>query len=112
MGIRAKLGAVAVAAAGTVMIAAAPASATEGNIERICNGRVTEYALYSSHTLAYTQKSGSSCAGYAWVRVKTNGTWKKWVSNPDKATIKNSTGNYQASQHKGCETCTPVTLTP
>ncbi|MGA6221175.1 hypothetical protein ACPESV_12720 [Streptomyces umbrinus] len=46
----------------------------------------------------------------AWVRVKTNGTWKSWLHNPSKATISNSTGNYQGSQHKGCETCTVYTL--
>jgi hypothetical protein len=112
MGIRARLGVVAVAAAVGTAIAATPASAGERTITRTCDGRVTEYLAYSSHTLAYTQKSGTSCAGYAWVRVMTNGTWKAWISSPTKATIKNSTGNYQASQHKGCESCTVYTLYP
>ncbi|WP_143041336.1 hypothetical protein [Streptomyces indicus] len=94
------------------VFAAAPASAGELTIKRTCNGVVTQYWAYSSHTLAYTQKTGTSCAGYAWVRVKTNGTWKSWISSPTKATIKNSTGNYQASQHKGCADCTVYTLYP
>ncbi|MEU7663459.1 hypothetical protein AB0B60_33965 [Streptomyces lincolnensis] len=111
MGIRAKLGAVA-AAVGTVMIAAAPASAGETTIKRTCDGRVTQYDAYSSRTLAYTQKTGTSCDGHAWVRVKTNGTWKNWLHNNDKATIANSTGNFQASQHKGCADCKVYTLTP
>jgi hypothetical protein len=108
-----RIGAVAVAGAiGAVMIAGGPASATDDTITRTCNGIKTYYDAYSSRTLAYTQKTGTSCAGHAWVRVKTNGTWKGWVHNADKATIKNSTGNYQASQHKGCEDCTVITLTP
>ncbi|MEU9782866.1 hypothetical protein AB0H92_18230 [Streptomyces phaeochromogenes] len=101
------LGAVAM---GVTVFTASPASAATDSWTRTCNGVKTQYDAYSSRTLVYTQKTGSSCAGHAWVRVKTNGTWKSWLHNPSKATISNSTGNYQGSQHKGCETCTVYTL--
>lgn len=73
---------------------------------------MTRYDAYSSRTLAYTQKTGTSCDGHAWVRVKTSGGWTNWVHNEKKATIKNSTGNYKASEHKGCADCKVYILYP
>ncbi|GHF90763.1 hypothetical protein GCM10010504_69110 [Streptomyces griseus] len=111
MGSRGKsmVGAV-VTAVSMVALVAAPASAATADLSRTCGGVKTYYDAYSSRTLVYTQKTGTSCAGHAWVRVKTNGTWKKWIHNNSKATISNSTGNFQGSQHKSCETCTVKTL--
>ena len=111
MRIRAKTAAVVTMGLATVLFAAAPSSAASFYWTRSCG--TTYYAVLTNSTAGYrvaeTSKGpNGSCAGHAWVRVKMNGVWSAWRSDPKVARA--YARSIQESQHKGCEGCEPHTL--
>ncbi len=100
----------AVAAMGvaTTLFASTPAFASGVSWKRSCGS--TYHAVSYSGKYAETTKSGSGCAGDAWVRVYAQGQWYAWAHHNTIIRINNS--GITKSEHKGCSSCDVHTLIP
>jgi hypothetical protein len=96
-----------VAAMSVTMLAAAPATADDSEVwKRDCSRDTTYTAKVSDHE-ASTKKSGGSCAGHAWVRIKVEGgSWGPWGSSNSTATKRSPVYKIVASQHRDCDCAT------
>ena len=103
---------VAVAGIGIVALAAAPASAAwtaTAEWERSCG--TTYYARAKPDEARTTKGGDGSCAGHAWLRVRTSQGWTVWEDNRE-SEAEYPSSKILESQHKGCADCTPISLYP
>ncbi|MCT2587189.1 hypothetical protein [Actinophytocola gossypii] len=110
---KARIGAVLAVTVTMLGLMAVPAHAYGVEITRVCDGKKTTYMAYTANNgdYAYTRKSGSSCAGHAWLRVKSGGKWGSWQHDPSKITIDPAKG-IEVAHHKGCADCTVWITSP
>lgn len=102
--------ALAVAAMSVTMLAAAPATASSDSWYRDCRVDSKYTGKLSAH-VATTVKSGGSCQGHAYVRIKVQGKWGTWGSGSKEATRRSPVYKIEASQHKDCDCPTANYLT-
>ncbi|MFE7338072.1 hypothetical protein [Streptomyces griseus] len=112
--VRYGVGAAAVAMS-VVVLSAGPASAASETWYRDC-AKDTKYVAKVSAHEATTTKSGGSCAGHAWVRIKVEGSskWGTWADSNSTAKRISPVYKIVQSQHKDCNCSTAkiVTLKP
>ncbi|MEV4037219.1 hypothetical protein [Streptomyces umbrinus] len=94
--------AMAATAMSVTMLAAAPASAADSKTWKRNCARDSTYTANVSDHVATTKKSGGSCAGHAWVRIKVQGSWGTWADSNTTATRRSPVYAIEASQHKDC----------
>ncbi|MEU9919408.1 hypothetical protein [Streptomyces sp. NPDC051001] len=96
------------AALGTTMFVAAPASASDSvTWKRNCTDDRTYVGYVDDHTATTTRKSDGDCLGWAYVRIKVQGSWGTWGSSSTKATRTSPVYKIEASQHKDCDCSNP-----
>ncbi|MFE6983280.1 hypothetical protein [Streptomyces griseus] len=112
--VRYGVGAAAVAMS-VVVLSAGPASAAGKTWYRDC-AKDTKYVAKVSAHEATTTKSGGSCAGHAWVRIKVEGSskWGTWADSNSTAKRISPVYKIVASEHKdcNCSTANKHTLKP
>ena len=101
---RAKYGvALAAAALGATVFAAAPASATSDSWSRNCSDDTTYKATVDAHKATTKKYDDGDCQGLAYVRIKVGGVWGSWSDGSSSAATRLSpVYAIQESQHKDC----------